>query len=74
VSAQINQPSRCRAALERLPAAQLERFAAGHAPFLETPEAFMQSLESFLAAVELRTPAATLALPLAPAFASPANV
>ena len=37
-----------RRAIERFPDARLERFPAGHAPFLETPEAFAASLDRFL--------------------------
>ncbi len=37
-----------RAAIERFPNARLERFAAGHSAFLETPAAFAASLDRFL--------------------------
>jgi 4,5:9,10-diseco-3-hydroxy-5,9,17-trioxoandrosta-1(10),2-diene-4-oate hydrolase len=37
-------------AIRRFPNARLETFRAGHAPFLETPEAFLQSVERFLTA------------------------
>ncbi len=38
-------------AIRRFPNAKLETFEAGHAPFLETPEAFDASLERFLASL-----------------------
>jgi len=43
-------------AIRRFPNAKLETFEAGHAPFLETPEAFDASLERFLVSL----PAAAL--------------
>jgi 4,5:9,10-diseco-3-hydroxy-5,9,17-trioxoandrosta-1(10),2-diene-4-oate hydrolase len=45
---QVIQLRRCRPALARFPAARLETFAAGHAPHLETPDAFEAALERFL--------------------------
>jgi pimeloyl-ACP methyl ester carboxylesterase len=37
-------------AIQRFPAGRLERFRAGHAPHLETPDAFCAALEQFLRA------------------------
>ena len=45
----INQLGRCRAAIARFPNARLETFHAGHAAFLETPDAFAAALDRFLA-------------------------
>jgi 4,5:9,10-diseco-3-hydroxy-5,9,17-trioxoandrosta-1(10),2-diene-4-oate hydrolase len=36
-------------AIHRFPNARVERYRAGHAPFLETPAEFARSLEAFLA-------------------------
>jgi pimeloyl-ACP methyl ester carboxylesterase len=45
----INQLARCRAAIGLFPDARLETFRAGHAAFLEAPDAFAAALEPFLA-------------------------
>jgi 4,5:9,10-diseco-3-hydroxy-5,9,17-trioxoandrosta-1(10),2-diene-4-oate hydrolase len=45
---QIVQLRRCRPALARFPDVRLETFPAGHAPHLETPDAFEAALERFL--------------------------
>ncbi|HEV7733869.1 MAG TPA: alpha/beta fold hydrolase [Candidatus Binatia bacterium] len=45
----LNQLRRCRPAIGRFANGRLETFAAGHAPQLETPEAFTASLTRFLA-------------------------
>lgn len=45
---QIIQLRRCRPALGRFPDVHLETFPAGHAPHLETPDAFEAALERFL--------------------------
>ncbi|MGH7893326.1 MAG: alpha/beta fold hydrolase, partial [Candidatus Binatia bacterium] len=47
----IVQLRRCLPAIARIPGARLERFAAGHAPHLETTDAFLGSVERFLAGV-----------------------
>ena len=47
----INQLARCRAAIARFPDARLETFRAGHAAFLEAPDAFIPVLDRFLAQV-----------------------
>ncbi len=47
----INQLARCRAAIAEFPNARLETFRAGHAAFLEMPDAFLASLERFLGEV-----------------------
>jgi len=44
--------SRNRAAIESIPQHQLRFFDAGHTPSLETPQAFVETLEAFLAAVD----------------------
>ena len=44
----INQLSRCRAAIQRVPNARLDTFPAGHAAFLETPDAFASAFDRFL--------------------------
>ena len=44
----IIQLRRSRPAIRSFPAARLETFPAGHAPHLETPEAFETALERFL--------------------------
>jgi 4,5:9,10-diseco-3-hydroxy-5,9,17-trioxoandrosta-1(10),2-diene-4-oate hydrolase len=46
---QVVALSRSLPAIRRFPRAQLERFAAGHAPHLETPAAFEASIGRFLA-------------------------
>ena len=38
----------CREAIAAVPHAEIEKFDAGHSPFLETPEAFMASVRRFL--------------------------
>ncbi len=43
---------RSRAAIRMFPDARLERFRAGHAAHLETPESFAEAAERFLADVE----------------------
>jgi len=48
----INQLARCRAAIERFPDARLETFRAGHAAFLEAPDAFAAALDAFLAVLQ----------------------
>jgi 4,5:9,10-diseco-3-hydroxy-5,9,17-trioxoandrosta-1(10),2-diene-4-oate hydrolase len=48
---QIIQLRRCLPAIERLASARLERFPAGHAPHLETPDAFATSVERFVGAL-----------------------
>ncbi len=48
----INQLSRCRPALRRLPNARLVTFSGGHAPFLEDPDAFAPVLDDFLRETE----------------------
>ena len=48
----INQLARCRAAIARFPDARLETFRAGHAAFLEAPDAFAAALDPFLALVQ----------------------
>ncbi len=48
---QVVSLARSRAAIERFPQARLERFPAGHAPHLETPEALEAAVERFLAAL-----------------------
>jgi pimeloyl-ACP methyl ester carboxylesterase len=48
----INQLARCRAAIARFPDARLETFRAGHAAFLEAPDAFAAALDAFLAGVQ----------------------
>jgi pimeloyl-ACP methyl ester carboxylesterase len=45
---QVIQLRRCRPALRDFPDARLETFPAGHAPHLETPDAFEAALERFL--------------------------
>src|SRR5262249_28385856 len=45
---QFVQLRRSRAAIARFPNARLERFRAGHAAHLETPEAFETAVERFL--------------------------
>ncbi len=45
------QWSRNRAAVESIPNVRVDHFAAGHAPFLETPEPFFAGLSRFLASV-----------------------
>ena len=50
----INQLSRCREAIGRFPNARLETFRAGHAAFLEAPDAFAKSLDAFLAGLPPR--------------------
>ncbi|MDB4986707.1 MAG: hsaD [Myxococcaceae bacterium] len=40
--------SRNRAAVEQIPGVEIEQFDAGHAPFLETPDAFNRSASAFL--------------------------
>lgn len=47
----INQLRRCRAAIRRFANGRLETFRGGHAPFLESPVAFQESLERFLSGV-----------------------
>ena len=42
------QLGRCRAAIERFPDARVQTFDAGHAPQLETPEAFAAAVAAFL--------------------------
>jgi 4,5:9,10-diseco-3-hydroxy-5,9,17-trioxoandrosta-1(10),2-diene-4-oate hydrolase len=51
---QFVQLGRSRATIERFPDARLERFPAGHAAHLETPEAFEIALEHFLKEIEER--------------------
>jgi 4,5:9,10-diseco-3-hydroxy-5,9,17-trioxoandrosta-1(10),2-diene-4-oate hydrolase len=46
---QVVALSRNLAAIERFPCGRLEHFPAGHAPHLETPDAFEASVERFLA-------------------------
>lgn len=41
----------CRDAIRTVPDGRLEKFDAGHTPFLETPEAFVACVEDFLAAL-----------------------
>lgn len=48
----INQLGRCREAIGRFPSARLETFRAGHAAFLEAPEAFDASLDRFLSSLD----------------------
>jgi pimeloyl-ACP methyl ester carboxylesterase len=48
---QLVQLRRSRATIGRVPGARLERFAAGHAAHLETPDAFAASLERFVDAL-----------------------
>jgi len=48
---QFVQLRRSRDAMRRFPAGRLETFPAGHAPHLETPEAFAAATERFLAEV-----------------------
>jgi pimeloyl-ACP methyl ester carboxylesterase len=45
---QFVQLRRSRATIRAMPTARLETFAAGHAPHLETPEAFEASVAAFL--------------------------
>ena len=47
----INQLARCRAAIGRFPDARLETFRAGHAVFLEAPDAFAAALDRFVASL-----------------------
>jgi len=47
----VVQLSRNRPAIERIPHARLEVFPGGHSPFLECPDEFESSLETFLAEV-----------------------
>jgi pimeloyl-ACP methyl ester carboxylesterase len=44
--------SRNRAAVESIPQHQLHVFDAGHTPSLETPQAFLETLQAFLSAVD----------------------
>jgi 4,5:9,10-diseco-3-hydroxy-5,9,17-trioxoandrosta-1(10),2-diene-4-oate hydrolase len=53
---QFVQLGRSRAAIERFPNARLERFRAGHAAHLETPDVFESAVERFLAEVEGHVP------------------
>jgi len=48
----INQLARCRAAIGRFPHARLETFRAGHAAFLEAPDAFAAVLDDFLSVAQ----------------------
>lgn len=48
---QLVQLARSLPTIERFPQARLERFPAGHAPHLETPDAFEASVERFLTTV-----------------------
>ena len=48
------QLGRAMKAIERFPRAELERFACGHAPQLELPEAFAERLERYLATLPLQ--------------------
>jgi 4,5:9,10-diseco-3-hydroxy-5,9,17-trioxoandrosta-1(10),2-diene-4-oate hydrolase len=45
------QLRRCLPGIRLVPGARVERFPAGHAPHLETPDAFLAVLEPFLASV-----------------------
>ena len=45
---QLIQLRRCRASIRLFPDHRLEKFAAGHAPHLETPGAFCDTLDRFL--------------------------
>ena len=47
----VLQLGRSRPAIERIPNVRLELFPGGHSAFLECPEAFESSLESFLAEI-----------------------
>lgn len=47
----ILQLARNRPAIERIPRARLELYPGGHSPFLECPDEFESSLETFLAEV-----------------------
>ncbi|HVH05242.1 MAG TPA: alpha/beta hydrolase, partial [Myxococcota bacterium] len=55
----VIQLARNRPAIERIPGARLELFPAGHAAFLECPDAFARTLAAFLDALTApRHPAA----------------
>jgi len=53
-SDRVLQIGRNRRAIEAIPGVRFETFPGGHAPFLESPEAFEASLERFLDEAELR--------------------
>ena len=38
----------CRDAIHAVPGARIEKFDAGHTPFLETPDEFIAAVERFL--------------------------
>jgi pimeloyl-ACP methyl ester carboxylesterase len=52
----VIQLRRSLPAIRRFPIVSLETFEAGHAPFLETPEAFDASLGRFLASLPIAAP------------------